>query len=649
MSTTPGSATLLNALSPQLQALVEASLGEKLQIRPARQAPKAPAVREAAGDGSEREKTAVTHRTAQVETPLKPDMRFKLNPSELFVLQHPTSPGFVVKEGFLGIEDAHRVRAALLALAERASFHDAGVGHGTNFRQEQALRGDRIHWIQRDNKEDLNPAISLLLRRIESLVYGVKNAVPELQLRNVTSTQLAIFPGDGSRFVRHTDTYASAHAQHRSSVGGESTELVRRLTCVYYLNDDWVPEHQGHLRVYTKQQTVAPRTMPPHWDVAPRLDTLVVFRSTDVEHEVLPAFHERMALTTWYYGPPPSPSPSCVAPATSRVERKTDGSIFVAIPSYRDPECAPTVIDLFRKASDPSRLSVGICLQSENEHKDELKLREAVASALGERSPRPEQLRIRWLHFSEAAGPCVARAEAQSLWTGEQYYLQIDSHMRFRDAWDSFLIDELHRCPSHKAVLTTYPLGYTLPDHISSDSRPTLLCASRFDEDGTLRQASKTLAKKADSPLPSLFWAAGFAFSSSQVVEEVPYDASLRFLFFGEESSMSARLWTHGWDFFAPREMPIYHLWSRAYRPVFQELETKERRQTREESLRRVADLLLQRGDDSNATFGLGAVRTMQQYEQHIGVSFATQTIEWRAEWGGLDPIQFDLSCHSPH
>lgn len=29
-----------------------------------------------------------------------------------------------------------------------------------------------------------------------------------------------------------------------------------------------------------------------------------------------------------------------------------------------------------------------------------------------------------------AAGPCPARAAAQALWRGEEFYLQIDAHMR---------------------------------------------------------------------------------------------------------------------------------------------------------------------------------------------------------------------------
>lgn len=113
------------------------------------------------------------------------------------VLRHPESPGFVVREGFLGAADAVQLRDALQALAATETFQDARVGHAGSVRKEQTLRGDRIHWIQRPkdlkNSDVLHPAILLLMRRIEGLVYGLKQASPLLNLRNVTSTQFAIF------------------------------------------------------------------------------------------------------------------------------------------------------------------------------------------------------------------------------------------------------------------------------------------------------------------------------------------------------------------------------------------------------------------------------------------------------------------------
>jgi [Skp1-protein]-hydroxyproline N-acetylglucosaminyltransferase len=43
-----------------------------------------------------------------------------------------------------------------------------------------------------------------------------------------------------------------------------------------------------------------------------------------------------------------------------------------------------------------------------------------------------------------------------------------------------------------------------------------------------------------------------FSFSSNLSLMRVPYDSRLTGLFFGEETVMAARLWTNGFDFFAP-------------------------------------------------------------------------------------------------
>lgn len=114
------------------------------------------------------------------------------------VLKTPGSPGFVVKDNFLGSTSACALRDALLALAETETFHEAKVGHGEHLRSARAVRGDRIHWLKRPGDlslpgGELHPAILHLMKSVESLVYGVKSAIPDLDIRNVTSTQLAIF------------------------------------------------------------------------------------------------------------------------------------------------------------------------------------------------------------------------------------------------------------------------------------------------------------------------------------------------------------------------------------------------------------------------------------------------------------------------
>ena len=49
-----------------------------------------------------------------------------------------------------------------------------------------------------------------------------------------------------------------------------------------------------------------------------------------------------------------------------------------------------------------------------------------------------------------------------------------------------------------------------------------------------LRQSARF--HTADAPIASKLWAAGFSFSTANVLREVPYDPNLKHLFFGEEA-----------------------------------------------------------------------------------------------------------------
>ena len=69
------------------------------------------------------------------------------------------------------------------------------------------------------------------------------------------------------------------------------------------------------------------------------------------------------------------------------------------------------------------------------------------------------------------------------------------------------------------------------------------------------------------------FWAAGFSFSRAALLKEVPYDPHLPFLFFGEEISYALRLYTRGYDLFAPDAHLVFHNWARSYRTTFWEVE----------------------------------------------------------------------------
>ncbi|KAF0697729.1 Aste57867_11615 [Aphanomyces stellatus] len=655
-------ASLLDALSPQLLSLVEASLGQSL-VKATDAAPPSISVPSSAKtDASKAEETSSPPLQPPPAVPRRPT---GLNHSEVFVLRESSSPGFIVREDFLGDAPAMAVRDACLRLQQMHEMRDAevGMGKGGDVTSHVAhARGDQLMWLSHDESQ-VPPPIQHLMKHIERLVHGLVKAAPELGIRNIRSTQFAIFPGNNTRFVKHVDTYS-----HRPG-------LRRCITCLYYLNPHWDLSHGGQLRVHLGESS---------WDVPPRLDTLLLFRSTDVEHEVLPTTVDRLALTTWFYcnaddaniphttrtanpasataaaAPktfPRASRPPCIRsddsqpldvdmaprrapPLPTSISPSPDDTIFVSIPSFRDSECAPTLQHLFATAACPARVVVGLCLQ----HADDDDT--AFVDKYG------AQVRVTRMHHTDATGPCLARHAAQQLWRGERYHLQIDSHMRyeslvrsFRPHWDAYLVEQLHRCDATKPILTTYPMGYHLPNQIPSDTRPTLLCASHFDTHGLLRQTGKVLKVSPPRPLPCSFWAAGFAFSEATVIQHVPYDPSLSHLFFGEENSMAARLWTHGYDFFAPPEAVVYHLWSRAHRPVFQDTRPTAEKE-KAASLARVQRLLA--GQDDNPTTGLGQERSIRAFEAMQGVCFATQDIDWTSMWGRTHaPIEFDLAASS--
>ena len=107
----------------------------------------------------------------------------------------------------------------------------------------------------------------------------------------------AVYPGAGAFYVKHRDALPY--------------KAGRKLTVIYYLNEHWQPGHGGELRIWPRDG--APASLkhdisdagstdaePPPVIVEPLADRLLLFISS-LEHEVLPAWRPRYALTTWMY------------------------------------------------------------------------------------------------------------------------------------------------------------------------------------------------------------------------------------------------------------------------------------------------------------------------------------------------------------
>jgi hypothetical protein len=283
---------------------------------------------------------------------------------------------------------------------------------------------------------------------------------------------------------------------------------------------------------------------------------------------------------------------------------------------------------MFEKATNPERISMGIAWQyviGEDDHCFQVET-------------RPKQVRIQRLNARLSKGVCWARALTQKLWQGEEYTLQIDSHMRFEPDWDQKLIHMSRQTGSLKPVITCYPPAYTPPDKLYT-GQIFSMGAKEFDGDGMFTMVGRGIdvQNAPRKPIAGVFCSACFLFAPSAVIREVPYDPNLYFL--GEEITLAVRLWTHGWDLFYPNMPVLYTNWDRKYRKTHFE-DHRDWGSLNRRSLQRVHYLLAgEEPNDSEALrdiekFGLGSVRTLEQYQRYSGVNFRKKVFSARARAG---------------
>ena len=270
-------------------------------------------------------------------------------------------------------------------------------------------------------------------------------------------------------------------------------------------------------------------------------------------------------------------------------ERRSDDSIFMSIASYRDENCLDTITNAYVKASNPQHLYIGLVQQNcvekcrsgvlEGGRMEDIAPDDDCAKLFCESEvgqPHCEAGRVRTLlvNETESLGPYAARFFASKLWHGEPWYMQIDSHMTFANDWDSKSVSMLQKAPSNKPVLTHYPPPHTqkLNGQIGTRICNPLFADSDI-EDQIVRLAGSENFDKKNVGIPRFapFVAAGYYVAHAEFLSEVPFDPFLPWIFMGEEISMSARLWTAGYDLFSPNESVMGHIYVRRHKPKFWE------------------------------------------------------------------------------
>jgi hypothetical protein len=304
-------------------------------------------------------------------------------------------------------------------------------------------------------------------------------------------------------------------------------------------------------------------------------------------------------------------------------------TIFISLASYLDPMLFFTINDAYEKAAQPDLLRFGVVDQHVDDQRE----------LIGE-FPFTQHIRYVHIHPEDTLGVSWARHTAFSLYDGETFMLQVDSHTLFEKGWDDTLrathAGLLKRSP--KPVISTYPYRFDIVDgeakYVQSEGKTALILRPHPEknpkpDDCVLRFMGKHLFT--DQPVLGCHVSAGFLFAAGNFVEEVPYDPYL--YFHGEEQSLAVRAFTRGWDIYHPLITPLFHLYKSEGTPYATHHwygETDQKRAFRSSYLTERAKARLNRllaGDGLPGAYGLGSERTMEQYVSLSGIDYRTGTI----------------------
>jgi hypothetical protein len=297
--------------------------------------------------------------------------------------------------------------------------------------------------------------------------------------------------------------------------------------------------------------------------------------------------------------------------------------IFIQVASYRDPQLIPTIISALDNAKNPENLIFGIARQfSETDGFDNL-----------DEYRNDNRFRIIDIPYTESKGACWARNQIQQLYQNEEYTLQIDSHMRFDKNWDDEFIKmivDLQSKGYEKPLLTGYVSSFD-PDNDPNGRtmEPWRMVFDRFIPEGAVFFLPETIPNwnNLTEPVTARFYSAHFCFTLGKFSVEVQHDPE--FYFHGEEISIAARAYTHGYDLFHPHKVLIWHEYTRKGR-VKQWDDDGDWVNKNNKAHKKNRSLFGMDNEDELdfGKYGFGKERTLRDYEKYSGLLFSKRAVQ---------------------
>lgn len=311
------------------------------------------------------------------------------------------------------------------------------------------------------------------------------------------------------------------------------------------------------------------------------------------------------------------------------MNKKLKDSIFISIASYRDSELIPSILDCVNKAHNKKRLFFGICLQDTK--KQYYMLRHI-------RKKYKLKMKIIFVDWKDSQGACWGRHVIQKkIYNNQTYYLQLDSHHRFLEQWDEVLIHFLENKKQQgftKPIIGGYCPGYHVKGNICDPGGIQISSFDTFTQDGDIifRPQVLPVATQKTTSVPARFLSGHFIFCDGIFCKECIYDPNLYFR--GEEITLSARAYTHGYDLFHPTFPIIWHYYLRPEEHKHWNnhqigegflISTNARDKKAKERVRKL--LGIEKNNINFGQYGLGNKRPLHEYELYAGLDFAHKNI----------------------
>ncbi|WP_242604474.1 2OG-Fe(II) oxygenase [Legionella gresilensis] len=166
-------------------------------------------------------------------------------------------------------EKAHSLKDAALEIMRQKEFQAAKIGNLTNTSLNDAIRTDKIYWLE-SNSPDVQHFWQMITQIKITLNKTLYLGLEEFEVHFA-------FYQAGAFYRKHIDQFKNKKS--------------RKVSFVYYLNPHWQANCGGQLLLYNEQNKLMT-------SVSPTWNRLICFLS-HLPHEVLTTTTDRLSITGW--------------------------------------------------------------------------------------------------------------------------------------------------------------------------------------------------------------------------------------------------------------------------------------------------------------------------------------------------------------